>query len=100
MAKGRKFNQLVIHKGKQHRVISRGLKVKGLRSYNLATVEGGRTVIKSNVSSYAIRKSRSKGKGRGWHGDSAGHARAAKKGSKRGKRTRIIGSVFKTRTII
>jgi len=80
MARVRKFNQLVIHSGKQHRVISRGLRIKGVRSYNITTVEGGRTVIKSNVSNYSIRKSRSKGKGRGWHGDSAGHSRAAKKG--------------------
>jgi len=31
-------------------------------------------------------KKKGKGKGKGWHGDSAGHARAARKGGGKGKK--------------
>jgi len=78
MARVRKFNQLVVMKGKQYRVIGKGWK-RG--TYDLATLYKGHTLIEKNISGRSIRKSRSKGKGRGWHGDAEGHAAAARKRS-------------------
>jgi hypothetical protein len=82
----RQFNQLVRHAGKDWRVLrgsslyaGRKAEGKSRKFYDLATVIGGKVVFKNSVAAKTIKKSRSGGKGRGWHGDSAGHSAARKK---------------------